>query len=187
MIRLICCLLLLSTLTACTASEVIEPSPQRTTMVATGDLGFLSAQTRYFAWHPTLAKVVADERVQSDQVIGNMQQALKKALEAKGYQLVSRQQSPDLLVGFGLTLSSDMSDSEILQKTGLVPGLSTFGVDMNKYEKGSVLVALFEPQSQEPVWRALGQGFTDFERDGAKRQQGFNEFISVMLMAVPAI
>ena len=64
MIKRICALLFISTLSACTVTDVIEQNPQRTTMVATGDLSFLSAQTRDFAWHPTLAKVIADERVE---------------------------------------------------------------------------------------------------------------------------
>ncbi|MEC4726952.1 DUF4136 domain-containing protein [Shewanella sp. D64] len=187
MIKQICALLLISTLSACTVSEVMVPTSHRTTMVATGDLGFLSPQTRDFAWHPTLAKVIADDRVDNDTVIKNMQFSLKKVMEAKGYRLVSNQYSPALLVGFGVALSSDMSDSEILNKAGLVPGLSTFGVDMEKYEKGSVLVALFNPKFPEPVWRALGQGFTDFEKDGAERQQGVNDFVSIMLISVPAI
>ena len=187
MIKRICALLLISTLSACTVTEVIEQNPHRTTMVATGDLSFLSDQTRNFAWHPTLAKVIADERVDSDTVTKNMQVSLQKVMEAKGYRLVSNQDSPAFLVGFGLALGSDMSDSEILNKAGLVPGLSTLGVDMDKYEKGSVLVALFNPKLPQPVWRALGQGFTDFEKDGAERQQGFDSFIATMLMAIPAI
>ncbi|MFT5704312.1 MAG: hypothetical protein ACI8SK_000258 [Shewanella sp.] len=187
MMKKICALLLISTLSACTVTDVIEQNPQRTTVVATGDLSFLSVQTRDFTWHPTLAKVIANDRVDNDTVIQNMQLSLKKVLEAKGYRLVSNQDSPAFLVGFGLALGSDMSDSEILNKVGLVPGLSTLGVDMNKYEKGSVLVALFNPKFPEPIWRSLGQGFTDFEKDGAERQQGFDDFISTMLMVVPTI
>ncbi|NRD73384.1 DUF4136 domain-containing protein [Shewanella sp. VB17] len=187
MIKKMCFLLLVVTLSSCSTSKLIEHSQFRTAMVVTGELRFISADTATFAWHPTLAKVVVNDRIEHDKVIVNMQQSLKKAMELKGYQLVSYDDSPDFMLGFGLALSSEMSDDEILSKTGVVPGLSTVGIDMKQYEKGSVLVALFNPNDSKPIWRALAQGFTDFERDGAVRQQHFDEFISAMLTSVPAI
>lgn len=187
MIKFIFALFFIFILSACSVQQVIESNALRTTMVATGDLSFMSDGAQSFAWHPTLAKVVIDDRIEPDKVIFNMQLALKKALEAKGYRLVSNYDSPDLLVGFGLALNSEMSDNEILNKVGLVPGLSTIGVDITQYEKGSVLVALFNPDYSEPVWRVLAQGFTHFETDKSERQQNFDEFISSMLTAVPGL
>lgn len=174
-------------LTACVTSEHIETSPMRTTMVTTGDLGFISGKNSSFAWHPSLANVVAGERIDSDKVVRHMQDALTQVMESKGYHLVSIDQSPDLLLGFGLALGSEMSDKEILKKAGLVPGLSTAGIDTEQYEKGSVLVAVFNPMQLQPAWRVLAQGFTDFEQSGKERQQRFDELVSLMLGSVPRI
>ncbi len=159
----------------------------RTTMVTTGDLGFVSEHTTRFAWHPSLANVVADERINSEKVVGHMQVALTQVMESKGYHLVDINDSPDLLLGFGLALESDMSDAEILKKAGLVPGLSTAGLDPDQYEKGSVLVAVFHPMKLEPSWRVLAQGFTDFEQSAQERQARFDELISLMLGGVPSV
>ena len=159
----------------------------RTTMVTTGDLGFISDNTSRFAWHPSLENVVADERIDSEKVVRHMRASITQMMESKGYRLVSIDESPDLLIGFGLALESDMSDTEILMKAGLVAGLSTSGIDSEQYEKGSVLVALFKPKQLQPVWRVLAQGFTDFKQSGKQRQQRFDELISLMLGSIPSI
>lgn len=174
-------------LTACVANDQVEVSPARTTMVTTGDLGFISGKNASFAWHPSLANIVAGERIDSDKAIQNMRVALTQVMESKGYHLVPLDQSPDLLLGFGLALESEMSDKDILKKAGLVPGLSTAGVDSDQYEKGSVLVAVFTPMQLQPAWRVLAQGFTDFEQSGEERQQRFDALIALMLGSLPQV
>lgn len=156
-------------------------------MVTTGDLGFISDKTSRFAWHPSLENVVADERLDGDKVVRHMRASITQIMESKGYRLVPIDESPDLLLGFGLALESDMSDAEILSKAGLVAGLSTAGIDNEQYEKGSVLVVLFKPMQLEPVWRVLAQGFTDFKQSGKARQQRFDELISLMLRSIPRV
>ncbi len=187
MFKKLSCLLLTFILTACVTVDVPKSTPTRATMVTSGDLSFLSQSTPRFAWHPSLARVATEEGVNEDKVVGLMRTAMTKAMEAKGYQLVSIDESPDLLLGFGIALESEMSDAEILKKAGLVPGLSTAGVDADKHEKGSVLVALFHPRMAEPAWRALAQGFTDSELNKDDRQQRVDELVALMLGAVPSI
>ncbi|ABV36105.1 conserved hypothetical protein [Shewanella sediminis HAW-EB3] len=187
MFKKLSCLLLTFMLTACVTVDVPKSKPTRATMVTTGDLGFLSQSTPRFAWHPALARVATEKGVNDDKVVDLMRTAMTKVMEAKGYHLVSIDDSPDLLLGFGIALESEMSDAEILDRAGLVPGLSTIGVDADKHEKGSVLVALFHPRMAEPAWRVLAQGFTDSEQDKDERQQRVDELVSLMLGAVPSI
>ncbi|MPY21340.1 DUF4136 domain-containing protein [Shewanella sp. YLB-07] len=187
MIKKLICLFLITFLTACVTVDHVETSPMRTTMVTTGDLGFISEKTSRFAWHPSLENVVADERINSEKVVRHMRTSITQMMESKGYRLVSIDESPDLLIGFGLALESNMSDAEILKEAGLVAGLSTAGIDSDQYEKGSVLVALFKPMQLQPVWRVLAQGFTDFKQSGEQRQQRFDELISLMLGSIPSV
>jgi len=187
MFKKISCLLLTFFLTACVTVDVPKSKPTRATMVTTGDLSFLSQSTPRFAWHPSLARVAAEEGVNDDNVVDLMRASMTKAMEAKGYRLVSIDDSPDLLLGFGIALESEMSDAQILDKAGLVPGLSTIGVDADKHEKGSVLLALFNPRMAAPAWRVLAQGFTDSEQSRDERQQRVDELVSLMLGAVPSI
>lgn len=187
MVKKLSCLLLTFILTACVTVDVSKSNPTRATMVTSGDLGFLSQSTPRFAWHPSLARVAAEVGVNDVKVVDLMRASMTKVMEAKGYHLVSIDDSPDLLLGFGIALESEMSDAEILDKAGLVPGLSTIGVDADKHEKGSVFVALFHPRMAEPAWRVLAQGFTDSEQSRDERQQRVDELVSLMLGAVPSI
>lgn len=189
MFKKLSCLLLTFILTACVTVDVpkSKTKPTRATMVTSGDLSFLSQSTPRFAWHPSLARIAAEEGVNDDNVVHLMRTAMTKAMEAKGYHLVSIDDSPDLLLGFGIALESEMSDAQILDKAGLVPGLSTVGVDADKHEKGSVLLALFNPRMAAPAWRVLAQGFTDSEQNRDERQQRVDELVSLMLGGVPSI
>ncbi|WP_394147864.1 DUF4136 domain-containing protein [Shewanella atlantica] len=186
MFKKLSCLLLTFILTACVTVDVPKSNPTRATMVTSGDLSFLSSNTPRFAWHPSLARVAAEEGV-NDKVVDLMRSSMMKVMQSKGYHLVSVDESPDLLLGFGVALESQMSDTQILDKAGLVPGLSTFGVDADKHEKGSVLLALFHPHMAEPAWRVLAQGFTDSDQSRDERQQRVDELVSLMLAAVPSI
>lgn len=173
-------------LTACvTQDDELMPQSDRTTTVATGDLSFISANTKRFALHPSVATVKVDERVDSDKLNVAMQSALIKVMQDKGYQQVTAQDSPDLLLGFGMALGSEMSDKEILKRAGLVAGLSEQGVDMSQYEKGSVMLVMFQPYQAMPAWRVLTQGFTDLAHQDGKRQPRLESLVNAMLKSVP--
>lgn len=169
-----------------TDSEQQQMAATRTTMVISGDLSSLNTSSKTFAWHPTMFAVHANDSLDSDVIIQHMQNAITKVMQTKGYHLAKANETPSVLVGYGLALESEMSDKEILQKAGLVAGLSTEGV-ADKYEKGSVLVALFNPRTPMPVWRVLAQGFTDLDKTPLQREQRFEQLLATMLKPLPTL
>ncbi|WP_144209467.1 DUF4136 domain-containing protein [Shewanella donghaensis] len=170
-------------LAGCTTYETVNsPAPSRMTMVTTGDLGFIPPAAKTFGWHPTMFSVHTANKLNDEELVRHMRQSITKIMQQKGYAYVS--ESPSILVGFGMALESEMSDKEIMEKAGLVAGLSTNGVD-DEYEKGSVLVALFTPLRQDPIWRVLAQGFTDTGKKIDDREQRFDILTTRMLHAVP--
>ena len=93
-------------------------------------------------------------------------------------------------MGFGIAMGTQMSDEQILAAAGLVPGLSNQGVDLKKYDKGSVLISFFKPtgiagQPYEMVWRVLGQGFANI-KDMDEVKARFDSSIEEMLLSLPA-
>ncbi|MEZ9200236.1 DUF4136 domain-containing protein [Shewanella sp. 10N.286.54.B9] len=179
-------LLGLMALTGCSSQPTEELQVIRTTMVTSGDLSVINSSTKVFDWHPTMFAVHANDEVNKQVVVAHMKSAISKAMLAKGYRQATTHETPNILVGFGLALESEMSDKEILERAGLVPGLSTQGVD-DKYEKGSVLVALFTPHNPQPIWRVLAQGFTELDKKPADREQRFEQLLSTMLKPVPTV
>ncbi|QLE85843.1 DUF4136 domain-containing protein [Shewanella sp. Scap07] len=169
----------------CATQESVSNPLSRTTMVTSGDISLVPQQKNTYAWHPSVDNVMADERIDQVAVKAHMQQAINEVMSQKGYQLVSLSSSPAMLIGYGLALEAEMSDAEIMKRAGLVPGLSTQNVDHDKYEKGSVLIAVFNPHQIQPIWRVLAQGFTDFEQSGEQRQARFDQLLGKMMQPIP--
>ena len=173
------CLVIVS---ACTTKDLEPALANRITMVTSGDVSLVSAT---YAWHQTMFSVHTKNKQDEEPLRDHLRQSVNKVMAAKGYQQVALTDSPQMLIGFGMALESEMSDTEILAKAGLVPGLSTHGVD-SKLEKGSVLIAFFNPLVKEPYWRVLAQGFTDHNKSVDKRAERFDDLSKVMLSAIPS-
>ncbi|UML92422.1 DUF4136 domain-containing protein [Shewanella xiamenensis] len=175
-------------LTACVTVD--DSQALRTTVVTSGDLSQLPPSAMTYSWHPTLQKIFVDRRLDQQQVLQHMQDTLKKVLLTKGYRWVEDPQLADFQVGFGIAMGTQMSDEQILAAAGLVPGLSNQGVDLKKYDKGSVLISFFKPtgiagQPYEMVWRVLGQGFANI-KDMDEVKARFDGSIEEMLLSLPA-
>ena len=195
-------LLLISSVTACsvTQEEPLQlplPAEDRLTLVASGDLGFIDklshvqGQSLGFAIHPDVEVVNVGDEIQTEQLKLRMRGAISAVMQAKGYHQVSASELPDLLIGYGVALGDTMSDSEILQRVGLVPGVSVQGVDMSRFEKGSVLLLVFDPKLRAPSWRMLAQGFAPLERDNTLAERQADErlarVINKMLGNLPQV
>ncbi|ESE40913.1 DUF4136 domain-containing protein [Shewanella decolorationis] len=175
-------------LTACVTVE--DSQALRTTVVTSGDLSQLPPSAMTYTWHPTLQKIFVDRRLDKQQVLQHMQDTLKKVLLTKGFRWVEDPQLADFQVGFGVAMGTQMSDDQILAAAGLVPGLSNQGVDLKKYDKGSVLISFFKPtgiagQPYEIIWRVLGQGFANI-KDMDELKARFDSSIEEMLLSLPA-
>ncbi|MCG9711772.1 DUF4136 domain-containing protein [Shewanella insulae] len=167
-------LLLIAGVSGCSVTEEqplqLPMAPEdRLTLVASGDLSFVqgpdSQDAQAYALHPDFELLNVGNEVKPEQLKSRMRGAITAVMQAKGYRQVPASESPDLLIGYGVALGDSMSDGEILQKVGLVPGISAQGVDMRRFEKGSVLLLVFDPRLMEPSWRVLAQGFTPLTQD----------------------
>ncbi|WP_282111056.1 DUF4136 domain-containing protein [Shewanella algicola] len=170
-------------LTACTTNDITPPASQRITMVTSGDLSVLS---KTYAWHESLFVVHTANKMDEEALRKQLVKSVNKVMADKGYQLVSINDSPQMTVGFGMALATEMSDNDILAKVGLVPGLATKDANAQQH-KGSVLVAFFNPNIQSPFWRVLAQGFTEPEQTIEEREARFDNLINMMLNDVPAM
>ncbi|MGL6010143.1 MAG: DUF4136 domain-containing protein, partial [Shewanella oncorhynchi] len=69
-------------------------------------------------------------------------------------------------------------------------GLSTDGVNTQKYDKGTVVIALFKPTKiqgvDEPIWRVLAQGFGNIKKMD-ELTENFDSLIASMLANMPSV
>ena len=180
----------IASLAGCVTVEDNAAQPLRTTIVMAGDLSGLSTSATTFSWHPELHRIITDKRLDPQQVSQHMQNVLKQTLQAKGYRFVEDPQLADFQVGFGVAMGTEMSDAQILAVAGLVAGLSTEGVNTQKYDKGTVLIALFKPigvqGGNDLVWRVLAQGFGNVEKID-ELTTNFDSLIDSMLTNLPLV
>lgn len=176
-------------LSACTTTSKVDSIPRSTGLVSSGDMQSVTAKAKRFAWHPEMSKVKAHPKLAAETVLANSKRLINRDLTKKGYQLVPANQQPDFYVGFGLAMASSMDDEQILDKAGLVAGLSSSTSkqkeDLQRFEKGSLFIALFKGLHRQPSWRVLFQGYADFERDKTEQKQNYQATITRMLRPIP--
>ncbi|MCU8006689.1 DUF4136 domain-containing protein [Shewanella sp. SM87] len=177
-------------LTGCVTVTDNAAQPLRTTIVMSGDLSELPSMAMTFTWHPKFQKIITDKRLDQQPVLQHMQAVLKQTLQSKGYRWVEDPLLADFQVGFGVAMGTEMSDEQILAVTGLVAGLSTDGVNTQKYDKGTVVIALFKPTKiqgvDEPIWRVLAQGFGNIKKMD-ELTENFDSLIASMLANMPSV
>ena len=182
--RLAANLILVLLLIGCTTTEY--PEAQRITKIVTGDLTNLPSQQKTFAWYPAQNKTFLPANENRDLVVNNTETSITKIMQKKGYNLVSIEHDPDFLIGYGLALESQLSDDEIFGKVGMVVGLSIEGVDKDRFQKGTALVAIYLPGDDMPKWRVLAQGFTDTNKSKQSRKDNIYAVMLSMLSPIPA-
>ena len=161
---------------------------QRTiSKVITGDLTFLSSQTTRFAIYPSVNIAYLSGDSDRGLIVAQYRESIRGILVGKGYTQVPMDGNPDFIVGFGLGMASKISDEEIFDKTGLVVGLSADGVNAQKFQKGTVLVALFLPGSSKPQWQAQVQGFADMKKSDKSRREGTYRVLETMMDVIPSV
>ncbi|MGL5360090.1 MAG: DUF4136 domain-containing protein [Shewanella sp.] len=181
----------LLSLMLCACSSVSQDASQalRTTVVISGDLSQLPATVLTYSWHPQLQKVKVDKRLDQQEVLKHVQKVLQHTLQTKGYRWVEDAELADFQVGFGVALGTEMTDAQILAAAGLVPGLSTQGVNLKQYDKGSIFIGFFKPTGIPPqpaqlVWRVLAQGFANIGQMDELTAR-FDDLIAEMLLTLP--
>tara|TARA_B100000767_G_C19627799_1_gene476910 strand:- start:177 stop:734 length:558 start_codon:yes stop_codon:yes gene_type:complete len=70
-------------------------------------------------------------------------------------------------VGFGLALTTDLSDQTINEKFGLSPGLN----NEQGLTKGSFLIYVEDARTGESVWRGVVQGFVHEDSKSVEKSQ----------------
>lgn len=178
-------------LSACTTVDKSNAIPLSTGLVSSGDMQSVTAKAKRYAWHPQLSQVKSHPKLTAETVLANSKRLINRDLAKKGYQLVSADSNPDFYVGFGLAMASSMDDDQILSKAGLVAGLSSSTsnqkADEQRFEKGSLFIALFKGLHRQPSWRVLFQGYADFERGKSEQKQHYQATITRMLRPIPMV
>jgi len=175
-------------MTACTTTEnqvqqggiKIEPA-----IIAVSTPGTKISQGARFAWLTKAINLYKDERLDSTTIQHLVEKNIRSNLEDMGFQLVESESAADYTIAYTAALESSLDDTTILRRFGLVPGNMRIPDDNPMFEKGTLLIYVFDNRSDEVIWRSAVQAAVDFTLDQKEREERIEPIIQDMFRSLP--
>ena len=186
---LIFALVVMSNLASCQSTPVESPQPpQRVAMVSVTDSSYtMSASKNLVSWKAGGSYIAPSERISADIMKPLIESAISNALQAKGYQFVSDPDKAQLLVSYVAGLETELSDADITQRFGVMPGFQAKNPDKAQYEKGSIIVDIVDVGAGKSVWRGAIQGFASVELSDDERRKRLEKIMSELIAQFPGL
>ncbi len=166
-----------------TRSDVARPSQAAPyAIVSSGipETGIPSAST--YSWAPDMRAGNALPILGGVPVNGYVETAIGKTLAAKGYRFTGAGNAQGLSVAYHVALGDSWQAGG---RYGMHPGLAMTPSDMQHYEKGTLVIVVFDSTAGRQAWRSALQGFADLDIPADVRQQRINDIIGRMFEGFP--
>jgi len=173
----------LSSCTTVVSKKQSSVKAQRATIVSSGKPAKVLPAFTTFAWSNKYSQVLsAKDPKQKLQIKNHIQKQIIRYLKTKGYVYQPDPIQADVVIGFLFALNNDIADTDIQAKFGLLPGVSSKGVDKNRYAKGTFILTILDNQLKIMYWRAAMQGFVDLDKDIGSSDGNRFQFILKQMM-----
>lgn len=158
----------------------IEPS-----IIAVSTPGTKIPQGASFAWLTKAINLYKDERLDSTTIQYLIEQNIKTNLANMGFAFVGSESAADYTIAYTAALESSLDDTAMLRRYGLVPGNMRIPDDDPLYEKGTLLIYVFENKTGDVIWRSAVQAAVDFSLDKQERKERIEPIIRDMFRSLP--
>ncbi|ASI96584.1 DUF4136 domain-containing protein [Vibrio rotiferianus] len=167
MIKNMYAIFILITLQSCSHNEQLAQD-YKYGVITSGDITQAVQGVKTYSWLSSSNLVHLEGDEASDH---NVELIVKRAFEThmsqKGYILQSDNQTADAVFVLGLADQASLSDQAIFEKTRLSLGIDSLG--KKGQQKGTVYIALYHPNSKQPIWYAFVQA--GIKSNQTKQQQ----------------
>ena len=120
-----------------------------------------------FALDPKYIKKTSLKPSETQAIYKRYADAIISDLTRNGFSYTKDYTDTTFYVGFGLALTTDLSDQTINEKFGLSPGLN----NDQGLTKGSFLIYVEDVRTGESVWRGVVQGFVHEDSKSSEKSQ----------------
>lgn len=151
-------------------SSIISISNSKIDVPSSGSFAFMIEASRFYD----------DPRIDGARLNAMLQSAIEKEMIRKGYRLGMRGNC-DLMVGYVVALESTLDDNAISSSYGFNTGWSVDEINPKKYEKGTLIVDIFDARTKKPIWRGAMQAYVGFDLSEKIRRKRINMAISMLL------
>ena len=172
-------------LLACTTVE--KPRVNDYGVVTSGDFTFMEKGIKTYSWHSTSNKAYLSSKYNQTQVTDLVRQSIQKELSAHGFQLKENNVVGDMVVGFGLTEESILSDEQIFEAIKLSTGVPFYDGDGKLAEKGSMYIFIMVPNNAVPQWQAFAQAALKDGNEIGETKNRLDHFINKLFKNLPHI
>ena len=162
--------------------ESVNPALRQTSVVSTSAPEFAPKPGETVAWKDSIAVHSPEDITVPQALVDDLKAKIDSQLVAKGYAFTPLGQQPDYLIHGLIVMGNELNEKQLRDVLGFEPGLVSQG---QKYEKGSLLLMLVDPNTQYTDWRAVVQVFTSQELTGEERDQRFDYIIRSLLRPLP--
>jgi hypothetical protein len=138
-----------------------------------------------FSWLMDAINLYKDERLDSTSIQYLIEKNIRSNLAGMGFQFVESESAADYKIAYTAALESSLDDTTILRRYGLVPGNMRVPEDNPMYEKGTLLIYVFDNRTDDVIWRSAVQAAVDFSLDKQEREERIEPIIRDMFRSLP--
>ena len=173
-------------LISCANKPAIQPENMQVSFVTVHHSKLLIPVNATYQWSEGFIHQASEGRLHYIDMWSLLKQGIEQEMQDKGYRKIAQTEQANIDISFVAALTSALDDNKIQQQYGLVPGLVTQRIDHHKYEKGTLIFDVVNPQTQELAWRTAGQALASLEDiPAAERQARIAIFVKKLLAFLP--
>ncbi len=172
---------------ACVTETIESPSMQfdQTAVVSVGDPNASVPAGSTFAWLPEAVHYYKDKRLENESLKLLLEAEIIKNVKQKGMIFVDSVNGSQYAIAYTAALESSLDDSTIIQRYGLLPGISQLPENDSNVEKGSLILYVFESNSGNIIWRSAAQVGVEFDMPMEKRKERVIRVMAEMFQTFP--
>lgn len=140
-----------------------------------------------YSWHKGSTQYFDNPRIDDPTLQGMLMKAIANTLDKKGYEFRKNSWESDLFIGYVAALESSLSSKEIAEIYGINPGLPELSNDLNKYEKGTLIIHVFDTKLGQLLWRGALQAEVQFDTEPNARWERVQNSINILLRDFPNV
>jgi hypothetical protein len=184
--KIVFLLLVVLALTNCQTAQ----TPSKDDLLSRAALTSISSMGGFtgisYSWLEKATQYYSNPKIGDPTLQGMLQDAISNALSAKGYQYNKNSWESDMFIGYVAALESSLSSEKIAEIYGVNPGLPELSGDLNKYEKGTLIIHVFDTKFGQLLWRGALQAEVQFDTEPNARWQRVQNAVNTLLRDFPS-
>ena len=172
---------------SCVTETVESPSMKfdETAVVSVGDPNASVSKGSTFAWLPEAMHFYEDKRLENEPLKSLLETEIVNNVKQQEMIFVDSVNGAKYSIAYTAALESSLGDSDIIQRYGLLPGISQLPENDANVEKGSLILYVFENSTGNIIWRSAAQVGVEFDMTMEQRKERVIRVMAEMFQTFP--